>query len=675
MKEYNSIFMEPNEVHEQLKELRNQLHQYNHQYYILNNPEVSDFEYDQKMKELILLEEKHPEFHDINSPSVRVGSDLNKAFNTVLHKYPMLSLGNTYSENELQDFVHRVERSLGHSTAFVCELKYDGTAISLTYENGHLISGVTRGDGERGDDVTANVRTIRNIPLKLQGDFPPLFEIRGEIYMPRSGFEEFNNERIKAGEQPFVNPRNAAAGSLKLQNSALVAKRPLECFLYYLLSESPPTTSHYENLKTVESWGLRVSPHIERCTTVEQIIAFIRKWEVKRHELPYDIDGVVIKVDDLNQREELGFTAKSPRWAISYKFQAESVFTQLLSVDFQVGRTGAVTPVANLQPVYLAGTTVKRASLHNADIISNLDLHLNDTVSLEKGGEIIPKITGVDTTKRLPESKVVEFITHCPECNTPLIRLDGEAAHYCPNSANCPPQIKAKIEHFIHRRAMNIESLGTETISLLYDEGLLKSVSDLYRLRPSQLSNLERMGEKSASNIIQSIAESKNVPFDRVLFALGIRFVGETVAKKLVAAMPSIETIMKASKEELMEVDEIGERIAGSLIAYFSIEENRKLIHDLQNFGVQFEQEIKETANLSKTLEGKSIVVSGVFNRSRDEIKELIEAHGGKNISAISKKTDFVLAGEKMGPAKLERATKLGITILSEEQFFQLIES
>lgn len=675
MKEYNSIFMEPNEVHEQLKELRNQLHQYNHQYYILNNPEVSDFEYDQKMKELILLEEKHPEFHDINSPSVRVGSDLNKAFNTVLHKYPMLSLGNTYSENELQDFVHRVERSLGHSTAFVCELKYDGTAISLTYENGHLISGVTRGDGERGDDVTANVRTIRNIPLKLQGDFPPLFEIRGEIYMPRSGFEEFNNERIKAGEQPFVNPRNAAAGSLKLQNSALVAKRPLECFLYYLLSESPPTTSHYENLKAVESWGLRVSPHIERCTTVEQIIAFIRKWEVKRHELPYDIDGVVIKVDDLNQREELGFTAKSPRWAISYKFQAESVFTQLLSVDFQVGRTGAVTPVANLQPVYLAGTTVKRASLHNADIISNLDLHLNDTVSLEKGGEIIPKITGIDTTKRLPESKVVEFITHCPECNTPLIRLDGEAAHYCPNSANCPPQIKAKIEHFIHRRAMNIESLGTETISLLYDEGLLKSVSDLYRLRPSQLSSLERMGEKSASNIIQSIAESKNVPFDRVLFALGIRFVGETVAKKLVAAMPSMETIMKASKEELMEVDEIGERIAGSLIAYFSIEENRKLIHDLQNFGVQFEQEIKETANLSKTLEGKSIVVSGVFNRSRDEIKELIEAHGGKNISAISKKTDFVLAGEKMGPAKLERATKLGITILSEEQFFQLIES
>lgn len=662
-------------MYKRIEILRKELHQYNHQYYILNNPAISDFEYDQKMKELILLEEKHPEFQDPNSPSMRVGSDLNKAFNTVLHKYPMLSLGNTYSESELQDFVHRVERSLGHSTTFVCELKYDGTAISLTYENGSLISGVTRGDGERGDDVTANVKTIRQIPLKLQGDFPPLFEIRGEIYMPRSGFDAFNNERIKAGEQPFVNPRNAAAGSLKLQNSALVAKRPLECFLYYLLMDTPPTTSHYKNLKRVETWGLRVSLHIERCTTIEQIIEFIRKWEVKRHELPYDIDGVVIKVDDLNQREELGYTAKSPRWAISYKFQAESVFTKLLSVDFQVGRTGAVTPVANLEPVYLAGTTVKRASLHNADIIANLDLHLNDTVSLEKGGEIIPKITGVDSTKRLPESKVVEFITNCPECNTPLVRLEGEAAHYCPNSANCPPQIKAKIEHFIHRKAMNIESLGTETISLLYNEGLVQSVSDLYKLRPSQLSSLERMGEKSASNIIQSIEESKNVPFERVLFALGIRFVGETVAKKLVSAMPSIETIMKASKEELMAVDEIGERIAGSLIAYFSIDENRKLIQDLQNFGVQFEQEIKETANLSKTLEGKSIVVSGVFTRSRDEIKELIEAHGGKNISSISKKTDFVLAGEKMGPAKLERATALGITILSEEQFFQLIES
>ncbi len=662
-------------MYKRIEILRKELHQYNHQYYILNNPAISDFEYDQKMKELILLEEKHPEFQDPNSPSMRVGSDLNKAFNTVLHKYPMLSLGNTYSESELQDFVHRVERSLGHSTTFVCELKYDGTAISLTYENGSLISGVTRGDGERGDDVTANVKTIRQIPLKLQGDFPPLFEIRGEIYMPRSGFDAFNNERIKAGEQPFVNPRNAAAGSLKLQNSALVAKRPLECFLYYLLMDTPPTTSHYKNLKRVETWGLRVSLHIERCTTIEQIIEFIRKWEVKRHELPYDIDGVVIKVDDLNQREELGYTAKSPRWAISYKFQAESVFTKLLSVDFQVGRTGAVTPVANLEPVYLAGTTVKRASLHNADIIANLDLHLNDTVSLEKGGEIIPKITGVDSTKRLPESKVVEFITNCPECNTPLVRLEGEAAHYCPNSANCPPQIKAKIEHFIHRKAMNIESLGTETISLLYNEGLVQSVSDLYKLRPSQLSSLERMGEKSASNIIQSIEESKNVPFERVLFALGIRFVGETVAKKLVSAMPSIETIMKASKEELMAVDEIGERIAGSLIAYFSIDENRKLIQDLQNFGVQFEQEIKETANLSKTLEGKSIVVSGVFTRSRDEIKELIEAHGGKNISSISKKTDFVLAGEKMGPAKLERATALGVTILSEEQFFQLIES
>lgn len=663
-----------NELH-QIKKLRDELHHYNHQYYVLNNPEVSDFEYDKKMRELILLEEKHPELHDPNSPTMRVGSDLNTAFTSVYHKYPMLSLGNTYSESELQDFVSRVERSLGHPTTFVCELKYDGTAISLTYENGNLISGVTRGDGERGDDVTDNVRTIRNIPLKLHGNYPPQFEIRGEIYMPHEGFAKLNEERITAGEAPLINPRNAAAGSLKLQSSAAVAKRPLECFLYHLLSDNLPTTSHYENLKVAKTWGLRISQHVELCTNSEQILEFVRKWETKRRELPYNIDGVVIKVDDLNQREELGFTAKSPRWAISYKFQAESVYTQLESVNFQVGRTGVITPVANLEPVHLAGTTVKRASLHNADVIAELDLHIHDTVSVEKGGEIIPKITGVDLSKRLPNSEPVQFITHCPDCNTPLIRVEGEAAHYCPNSTNCPPQIKAKIEHFIHRKAMNIESLGTETISLLYDEGLLRSISDLYRLKVSQLSNLKRMGEKSASNIIQSIEQSKSVPFNRVLFALGIRFVGETVAEKLTAAIPSIEAIMRATKEELMEIDEIGERIAGSLVAFFSENENRRLITELQNFGLQFVQEIKETVNLSVKLEGKSIVVSGVFSRPRDEIKALIEAHGGKNISSISAKTDFVLAGEKMGPAKLKRAQELGITILTEELFIQLIES
>ena len=663
------------EIKNKIETLRNQLNEYNHQYYVLNQPSISDFSYDMKMNELIDLETKYPQYTDENSPSVRVGSDLNTAFDTVEHKYPMLSLGNTYSEEELREFVSRVERGLGRSTTYICELKYDGTAISLIYNDGVLTKAVTRGDGVRGDDVTSNVKTIRSIPLRLQGDYPASLEVRGEIYMPLDGFEKFNLEREEAGEPPFANPRNAAAGSLKLQNSALVAKRPLDCYLYYLLTDNPLTNSHYQNLELLKRWGMRISPHFKICRNADEIIEFIRHWDKERHSLPFDIDGVVVKVDDLNQQEELGFTAKSPRWAISYKFQAETAETKLLSIDYQVGRTGAVTPVANLEPVQLAGTTVRRASLHNEDIIKNLDLHFNDYVFVEKGGEIIPKITAVNTSKRESEAQSVEFISNCPECGSELTRIDGEAAHYCTNSQHCPPQIKAKIEHFIHRRAMNIEFLGTETISLLYDNGLLTDISKLYELEEDQLSGLERLGEKSAQNIINSIKKSKEIPFERVLFALGIRFVGETVAKKLAEGLPSIDLIINATKEELINIDEIGDRIADSVVSYFSSPDNIELINKLRESGLQFEKEIVEVESLSNILEGKSIVVSGVFSRSRDEIKELVELHGGRNISSISKKTDYVLAGERMGPAKLERAQNLGITILSEEEFYKLLES
>lgn len=663
------------EIQSKIEKLRSQLNEYNHQYYILNQPTVSDFSYDKMMQELIELEATHPQFKDENSPSVRVGSDLNVAFETVEHKYPMLSLGNTYSEEELREFVSRVERALGHKTTYVCELKFDGTAISLTYTNGILTKAVTRGDGVRGDDVTTNARTIKSIPLRLQGDYPPLFEVRGEIYMPHEGFHKFNIEREENGETPFANPRNAAAGSLKLQNSALVAKRPLDCYIYYLLTDESITNSHHSNLELLKNWGIRTSPYTEICKNADEIINFIKKWDRERYNLPFDIDGVVVKVDDLNQQEELGYTAKSPRWAISYKFQAETAETKLLSIDYQVGRTGAVTPVANLDPVQLAGTTVKRASLHNADIIKSLDLHQNDYVYVEKGGEIIPKITGVNTSKRDSKAQSVEFISNCPECGSELVRIEGEAAHYCTNTLHCPPQIKGKIEHFIHRRAMNIEFLGTETIALLYENGLLTDVSKLYQLKVSQLSGLERLGEKSANNIINSIEKSKEVPFERVLFALGIRFVGETVAKKLAEALPSIDLIKKATKEELINIDEIGDRIADSVISFFSDNENVELINQLKTEGLQFEKEIKEIQNLSNILDGKSVVVSGVFSRSRDEIKELVELHGGKNSSAISKKTDYVLAGDKMGPAKLEKAQSLGITILTEDEFYKLLES
>lgn len=656
-----------------IKSLRDELHHHNILYYVKNSPEISDYEYDQKMTELIRLEALYPEFYDSNSPSVRVGSDLSQEFKQVRHKYPMLSLGNSYSIGELRDFVERVYRLAGTRPAFVCELKFDGTAISLSYENGLLASGVTRGDGEVGDDITQNIKTLRSIPLRLIGNYPAQLEVRGEIYMPRKGFEELNRMREEIGEQPFANPRNAAAGSLKLQNSAQVAKRPLECFLYQFISDDLPYQTHAELLKAASEWGLRVSPHYVRCTSFEEIEAYITHWDNERRKLPFDIDGVVIKVDDMQLREELGFTAKSPRWAIAYKFKPEAAYTRLNSVDFQVGRTGVVTPVANLDPVLLAGTTVKRASLHNADIIESLDLHIGDMVSVEKGGEIIPKITGVDKSKRTEEHEKVRFITACPECGTPLVREEGEAAHICPNRASCPPQIKGRIEHFISRQAMDISGLGSETIALLYDKGLIKNVADLYRLKESDIAPLEGLGERSAANIISGIEASKQIPFSRVLFALGIRFVGETVAKKLASSLRSMDRIMNASFEELLAVDEIGQKIAASIKAYFADEANVRLVEDLRFFGLKMEEVESGNIAVSDTLNGLSFVVSGVFSISRDELKGLIEAHGGKNLSSVTGKTDYLVAGDNMGPAKLEKAQKLGVKIISEQDFMKMI--
>lgn len=656
-----------------IKSLRDELHHHNILYYVKNSPEISDYEYDQKMTELIRLEALYPEFYDSNSPSVRVGSDLSQEFKQVRHKYPMLSLGNSYSIGELRDFVERVYRLAGTRPAFVCELKFDGTAISLSYENGLLASGVTRGDGEVGDDITQNIKTLRSIPLRLIGNYPAQLEVRGEIYMPRKGFEELNRMREEIGEQPFANPRNAAAGSLKLQNSAQVAKRPLECFLYQFISDDLPYQTHAELLKAASEWGLRVSPHYVRCTSFEEIEAYITHWDTERRKLPFDIDGVVIKVDDMQLREELGFTAKSPRWAIAYKFKPEAAYTRLNSVDFQVGRTGVVTPVANLDPVLLAGTTVKRASLHNADIIESLDLHIGDMVSVEKGGEIIPKITGVDKSKRTEEHEKVRFITACPECGTPLVREEGEAAHICPNRASCPPQIKGRIEHFISRQAMDISGLGSETIALLYDKGLIKNVADLYRLKESDIAPLEGLGERSAANIISGIEASKQIPFSRVLFALGIRFVGETVAKKLASSLRSMDRIMNASFEELLAVDEIGQKIAASIKAYFADESNVRLVEDLRFFGLKMEEVESGNIAVSDTLNGLSFVVSGVFSISRDELKGLIEAHGGKNLSSVTGKTDYLVAGDNMGPAKLEKAQKLGVKIISEQDFMKMI--
>ncbi len=661
-------------IKQRINYLREQLAHHNYLYYVKAQPEISDYEYDVLIKELQELETTHPEFFDPNSPTQRVGSDINKEFKQVRHKYQMLSLSNTYNEGELRDFDQRVRKLIGKSPEYVCELKFDGTAIGLSYENGVFVRAVTRGDGVSGDDVSDNVRTIKSIPLKLRGnDYPAEFEIRGEIFMPRKVFEELNKQRIEAGEEPYINPRNTAAGSLKLQNSAEVAKRKLDCYLYYMLGEKLPSDSHFENLQYAKKWGFKISEHIKLAQNIDEVLEYIHYWEEHRKNLAYDIDGIVIKVDSLALQNQLGFTAKSPRWAISYKFLAERVATKLLSVDYQVGRTGAITPVANLEPVFIAGTTVKRASLHNADQIELLDLHINDTVFVEKGGEIIPKVVGVDKENRPDDAQKITYITHCPECGTELVREEGEAKHYCPNEFACPPQIKGKIEHFISRKAMNIDGLGAETIDLLFDNSLVRNIADLYELKKEQLIPLERMGEKSAENIIKGIEASKQVPFHRVLYALGIRYVGEAVAKKLAEHFENIDALAAASFDDLIAVDEIGEKIAESVMDYFAAEHNQKLIERLKKYGLQFVAE-NEGNKKSDKLKGLNIVISGVFQKhSRDEYKELINLNGGKNTSSISKKTDFLLAGEKMGPAKLEKAKKMGVKIINEDEFLEMI--
>ncbi len=658
------------EIKEEIERLRNELNTHNYNYYVLNKPTISDFEFDAKMHELQRLEAENPEFFDPNSPTQRVGSDLSEGFVQVEHRYPMLSLANTYSEGDVADWYERVRRSLNEPFEVVCELKYDGTSISLIYENGALVQAVTRGDGVRGDDVTANVRTIRSIPLTLRGnDYPQNFEMRGEILMPWKVFDALNAEREAQEEAIFANPRNAASGTLKTQNPAEVARRRLDAYLYYLLGEDLPADTHYENLQRAASWGFKISDAMKCCHSLQEIIDYIDYWDTERKNLPVATDGMVLKVNSLQQQKALGYTAKSPRWAIAYKFQAERACTRLNSVSYQVGRTGVITPVANLDPVQLSGTTVKRASLHNADIIAGLDLHIGDMVYVEKGGEIIPKITGVDLDARLLLGDKVGFAKVCPECGTPLVRDDNEAAHYCPNEDGCPPQIKGKMEHFVSRKAMNIDGLGEETIALLYDNGLLHNVADIYELKVPDLARLERLGAKSAHNIKNGIEASKQVPFPRVLFALGIRYVGETVAKKLAAAFRSIDRLSVATLDELMAVPDIGESIAQSVRAYFAKPEHQQLVERLREHGLQMEM-TEAAAPTSDTLKGLSIVISGVFrHHSRDEYKAMIEQNGGKNVGSVSGATSFILAGENMGPAKLEKAEKLGVRIVSEEEF------
>ena len=664
-----------NEV-ERIYQLREELHRHNHNYYVLNAPEIDDQTFDFLMRELQDLEAKHPECADENSPTMRVGSDLNKNFVQVVHKYPMLSLANTYSEAEVAEFYERVKKSLNEDFEICCEMKFDGTSISLTYEDGKLVRAVTRGDGTQGDDVTDNVKTIRTIPLVLHGEgYPQEFEIRGEILMPWVVFEQLNKEREEREEPLFANPRNAASGTLKLQNSSVVASRKLDAYLYYLLGENLPADGHYENMQAASGWGFKVSDIMRKCATLEEVLEFIRYWDVERKNLPVATDGVVLKVNSARQQRNLGYTAKSPRWAIAYKFQAERACTRLNMVTYQVGRTGAITPVANLDPVQLAGTVVKRASLHNADIIEGLDLHIGDMVYVEKGGEIIPKIVGVDMDARFMVGDKIRFIDKCPECGSPLTRYEGEAAHYCTNDTACPPQIKGKIEHFVSRKAMNIDGLGSETIDQFYQEGLIHTIADLYSLKAPDIARLERMGKKSALNIMEGIRASKDVPFERVLFALGIRFVGETTAKTLAKAFRSIDKLASASLDDLMQVDEIGARIAESIIRYFADEKNREQIERLREAGIQLEMEELDLSEYTDKLAGKSIVISGVFtHHSRDEYKEIIEKNGGKNVGSISKKTSFILAGDNMGPAKLEKANKLGVPILNEEDFLKLIE-
>lgn len=668
--------MNKDEAKEEILRLSKEINYHNHLYYVESNPQISDYEFDKLLEKLQELEKQFPEFAFESSPTKRVGGDITKKFQTVAHTFPMLSLSNTYSEEEILEWENRIKKLEDGAIEYVCELKYDGVAIGIRYENGFLTRAVTRGDGTQGEEITANVRTIRTIPLQLRGDFPQDFEIRGEIFMPLASFLKLNAEREENGEQLFANPRNTASGTLKMQDSRVVSERNLDSYLYGVYGNNLAFEGHFETVQKAGEWGFKIplqqSRMIEKTDSAEGIMNFIHFWDKERYNLPFEIDGVVVKVNNYAQQKRLGFTAKSPRWAIAYKFKTERVETKLESVVYQVGRTGSITPVANLKPVQLGGTTVKRASLHNSDQIKKLDLHVNDFVYVEKGGEIIPKIVGVNTEKRTKDAGIIQFIESCPECNATLIRREGEANHYCPNEDACPPQMKGKMEHFISRKAMNIDGLGAETIDLLYEKGLIKTSADLYDLTFDQVVELDRMADKSADNLIKGLVESKNIPFERVLFALGIRFVGETVAKKLAKHFKNMDALIAAKFDDLTNVGEIGEKIAISLQQYFLNEEHLHFINRLKKAGLQFE--IKEKVGASNTFEGKSFVVSGVFNAfSRDELKELIESNGGKNVSAISNKTDYVVAGENMGPAKLKKATDLGIAILSEDDFIQLI--
>ena len=662
------------EIKQQITALRNELNEHNYNYYVLDDPRISDLEFDQKLKRLQELEALHPEFYDPNSPTLRVGGQVTKNFQTVPHTYRMYSLDNSYSKKDLEDWEKRIERQVDGPVEFTCELKYDGASVSLTYENGTLIKAVTRGDGFQGDDITTNVKTVRSIPLRLKGDYPSLFDIRGEIVLPFEGFAKMNAERVELGEEPYRNPRNTASGSLKLQDSAEVAKRPLDCLLYGLAGERLPIKTQFESLEKARQWGFKVPATAKLAKNLDEVLEYVNYWDLHRHELAYEIDGVVIKVNNLQQQEELGYTAKSPRWAMAYKFKAERVSTVLHQITYQVGRTGAITPVANLEPVELAGTIVKRASLHNADQIEKLDIREGDTVFVEKGGEIIPKIIGVDFERRDPSSVPTNYLTECPECAAPLVRTEGEAQHYCPNAEGCPPQIIGRIQHFISRKAMDIEGLGGETVALLVNNGLINNYADLYQLKKEQIVPLERMAEKSAGNIVKGIEASKKIPFERVLFALGIRFVGETVAKKLANHYKNIHALMNATEAELIMIDEIGERIAQSVVNFFASEENILMVERLKIYGVQLEISAEKLANQTDILKGNTFVVSGVFTKvTREELKKLIEDNGGKVSGSISSKTNYVVAGENMGPSKKTKAESLGIPIITEDGFLQML--
>lgn len=663
------------DIQNTIQTLREELNQHNYNYYVLDKPIISDYEFDVKLKQLQELENKYPEYFDESSPTQRVGGSITKNFKTIKHDYRMYSLDNSYSKEELLDWEKRIQKVLGNvPLEYTCELKYDGASISITYENGILKRAVTRGDGFQGDDVTNNIKTIKSIPLKLKGNFPATFDVRGEIILPFAGFEKMNQELIEIGELPYSNPRNTASGSLKLQDSAEVAKRPLDCLLYFLIGNNLPFKSQFEGLETARNWGFKVPKEAKLAHNLEEVFQYIEYWDTHRHNLPYETDGVVVKVNSFHYQDELGFTAKSPRWAIAYKFKSEQVSTKLNSISFQVGRTGSITPVANLEPVQLAGTIVKRASLHNADQIEKLDIRVGDTVFVEKGGEIIPKIIAVDLSKRPANSQPTKYITHCPECNTELVRSEGEANHYCPNFYGCPPQIIGRIQHFISRKAMDIEGLGAETVALLFNNGLVHNYADLYELTVEQILPLERMAQKSAENLVNGVANSKNIPFESVLFALGVRFVGETVAKKLAKHYRSIDALCQATLMDLILVDEIGERIAQSVLDFFDNEENRAIIERLKKHGIQFEIIEKINPNATNKLSGKTFVVSGVFEKfSRDDLKKAIEDNGGKVGSSISTKTDYVVAGDNMGPTKLDKANKLNIAIISEDDFIKLI--